>query len=401
MKLRYLLLALMIPVLVIFFIGCEDTDDADDDPVPPTVTSLSPTSAYTGEPVTITGSNFNPTLNMNLVELAGKTASVTESATPTSATETTLTFSVPSMSSTGEIIDAYVSVRNLESDLASDSLDLEVKPVFNVDSVAGLPKTKGGIAYDSEDKLYLRGQDPGDIYIVGPNGNERYFGNTVWGEGEMIVGPDDYLYAAVVWGTFGVMRLPLATGGDGVTYIPDTVIDNPFCLDFDEDQNLYVGTADGGFWRYNSDGTGTQLLSNRGWGSPTRLNGDYVYWYTRSDSGSNGLYRAMLPAATSNDTIADADIETILKTEDFSPSGLAVDGMGNVYLAVGWGNTMLTRITPNGTVEELLELPTENPNKLTFHGDLLVITQGNQGNEFWTYYLGDGYGEGATPRYMW
>jgi hypothetical protein len=397
MKLLFILV--LIPV-VFLFTYCEE-EDPEDVPVAPVVTSLSTASAYSGEPVTITGSDFNSVLNMNLVELAGKTATVTESATPSSVTETTLTFTVPTMSLSGETIDAYVSVRNLASDLASDSLELSVKPIFNVDSVEGLPKTKGGIAFDGEGKLYARGQDPGEIYIIGPNGNQRYWGQTTWGEGEMIVGPDDYLYAAVVWGTFGVMRIPLATGGDGVTYVPDTDIDNPFCLDFDADENLYVGTADGGFWRRNSDGSVIQILSDQGWGSPTRLNQGYVYWYTKSDSGNNGLYRAPLPDASTQDTIATSSIETILKTEAYTPSGLAVDSFGNVYLMDGWGATMLVRVTPSGTVEELIDLPTENPNKATFHGDTIVITQGNQGNQIWTYYLGEGYGDTATPRYRW
>ena len=399
MRMKQLFVLVLIPV-VFLFTYCEE-DDPEEVLEPPVVTSLTTTNAYSGEPVTITGSNFNPVLNMNLVEFAGKTTAVTESVTPSSGTETTLTIAVPTLSLSGEIIDAYVSVRNLALDLASDSLEMTVKPIFNVDSVSGLPKTKGGIAFDGDGKLYVRGQDPGHIYVLGPNGNQRYWGQTTWGEGEMIVGPDNYLYAAVVWGTFGVERISLDTEGDGVQYIPDTDIDNPFCLDFDADGNLYVGTADGGFWRRNSDGSVLQILSNQGWGAPTRLNGDYVYWYTRSDSGTNGLYRAPLPAATSNDTIATSDIETILKTEEFSPSGLAVDSFGNVYLAVGWEKTMLTRITPTGAVEELIELPTENPNKLTFHGDVLYITQGNQGNQVWSLYLGDGYGESATPRYMW
>jgi len=401
MKLRYLLLALIIPALVLFFTGCEETEDPEEEDVAPTITSLSSTSAYTGETVTISGSDFNPVLNMNLVELAGKTASVTESATPTAGDATSLTFTVPSMSATGEFVDSYVSVRNLETDLVSDSLELEVKPIFTVDSVSGLPKTKGGIAYDGDGKLYLRGQDPGEIYVVGPNGTSRYWGQTHWGEGEMIVGNDGYLYAAVVWGTYGVTRIALDVEGDYETYIPDTDIDNPFCLDFDADGNLYVGTANGGLWRWNSDQTATQILSDQAWGTPTRVNEGYAYWYTKNDSGNNGLYRAPLPDASTQDTIATADIETILKTEEFNPSGLGVDSFGNTYLMVGWGNNMLVRITPAGVVEELIELPTENPNKCTFHGDAIVITQGNQGNQYWTYYLGEGYGDTATPRYMW
>ncbi|MEA3288298.1 MAG: hypothetical protein U9Q77_13125, partial [Candidatus Marinimicrobia bacterium] len=385
MKKRYLFILVLLPV-VFLFTNCEE-DDPEEVIEPPMITSLSSTDAYTGEPVTITGENFNPVLNMNLVELAGKTVTVSESVTPSEGSETNLTFFVPGMSTSGATIDAYVSVRNLGNDLTSDSLEMIVKPIFDVDSVPALPKTKGGIAFDGEDKLYVRGQDPGEVYIIGPNGNQRYFGQTHWGEGEMVVGPDGYLYAAVVWGTYGVTRISLATEGDYETYIPDTDIDNPFCLDFDEDENLYVGTADGGFWRRNSDASVTQILSNQGWGAPTRINDGYVYWYTRSDSGRNGLYRAMLPDAATQDTITDASIETILLTEDYSPSGLAVDSFGNVYLAVGWGNKMLTRITPAGIAEELMELPTENPNKFTFHGDVLYITQGNQGNQIWTYYL--------------
>ncbi len=406
MRTKLLFILVLIP-FVFLFTYCEESDPEEVD-VAPVATSLSTSSAYSGESVDITGSDFNAALNMNLVELSGVTASVAESATPTAGSETSLTFTVPNMSTTGETIQSYVSVRNLASDLASDSLMLEVKPVFNVDSVEGLPKTKGGIVYDGDGNVYLRGQDPGEIFKIAPDGTETYFGQTTWGEGEMAIGPDGYLYAAVVWGTFGVMRVPVATGGDAETFIPDTEIDNPFCLDFDDAGNLYVGTADGGFWRWNSDDTATRLLADQGWGSPTRVNGDFVYWYVRSDSGSNGLYRAPLPDAASQDTIANGDFETILLTEDYSPSGLAVDSFGNVYLMDGWIDQddktapgMLVRITPAGVAEDLIELPTQNPNKATFHGDVIVIAQGNQGNQFWSYYLGEGYGDTATPRYQW
>ena len=65
---------------------------------------------------------------------------------------------------------------------------------------------------------------------------------------------------------------------------------------------------------------------------------------------------------------------------------------------VGWGNSTLTRVTPQGAVEEVWELPTENPNKAVWHDNKLYIAAGNQDSTVYVLHMGAEYGWGAVPQ---
>jgi len=388
-------------VLVMF--SCEDeTKDAEDTVVPtPIITSIDPAEGYPGEEATITGENFNATTSLNLIEIDTNDVSLA-SVTPSAGTTTSLTFTRPNVSGVGVSITANLRVRNVEDpdEKVSDSESITLLPIFDIITVAGLPKTKGGLAFDADGNLYARGQDPGEVYKITPEGEESYFGQTHWGEGEMHIGPDGYLYAAVVWGDYGIVRIP-PTGGDYETYMAaDVYVDSPFDFDWDSDGNMYIGTADGTIYRRSATTDEVSLLKPSGsWGSPMRLFGDDLYWYTKNDSGSNGLYKAPVPAV--GDTVTASSITQILASEDYNPSGLAIDGMGNVYLMVGWENSTLVRVTPQGAVEEVWELPTENPNKAVWHNNKLWIAAGNQDSSVYVLHLGSDYGTGAVPQNTW
>ena len=227
----------------------------------------------------------------------------------------------------------------------------------------------------------------------------------------MHFGADGYLYAAVVWGDYGIVRIPPG-GGDYETYMPDTYVNNPFDFDFDSDGNMYIGTADGTIYRRSANSDSVSLIKSYGkWGSSMRYYDGDLYWYTKNDTvasagGTNGLWKAPVPAE--GDTISPASSTQILSSDDYNPSGLAIDGMGNTYLMDGWIDADdttgtitqdLVRVTPTGTVESVYTLPTQNPNKAVWHDNKLYVAAGNQGNKVYVIYLGPDYSTGAVPQY--
>ena len=347
---------------------------------------------------------------MNLIELDSNGVSLA-SVTPTEGTVTSLKFIRPNVSGVGVSISANLKVRNVEDadEKVSDSVSIVLLPIFDIITVAGLPKTKGGLAFDADGNIYARGQDPAEVYKITPDGTESYFGQTHWGEGEMHFGADGYLYAAVVWGDYGIVRIP-PSGGDYEDYMPaDTDVNNPFDFDWDSDGNMYIGTADGTIYQRSANAdTATLIKSYGNWGSPMRYYDGDLYWWTKGDTaasagGSNGLWKAAVPAE--GDTISIASSTQILSNDDYTPSGLAIDGMGNTYLMDGWNadttvtTSELVRVTPTGTVENIYTLPTENPNKAVWHDNKLYVAAGNQGNQIYVIYLGPDYATGAVPQY--
>lgn len=384
--------------LVIF--SCEeDKEDSEPTVVPvPVITSVSPTDGYPGEEATITGTDFNAVAALNLIQIDTNDV-IIASITPSSGSATSLTFTRPNVSGVGETINATLKVKNVEDseEKVSEGIAINMLPVFDIIYFSGLPKTKGGLSFDADGNLYARGQDPAEVYMMTPDGQESYYGQTHWGEGEMHFGDDGYLYAAVVWGDYGIVRIPPG-GGDYETWMPDMYVNNPFDFDWDSNGNMYIGTADGTIYRRlaGTDNEVELLKSTGAWGTTMRLYNDDLYWYTKNDSGSNGLYKAPVPAV--GDTIDASSITQILASEDYNPSGLAIDGMGNVYLMVGWDNSTLVRVTPQGAVEEVWELPTENPNKAVWHDNKLYIAAGNQDSSVYVIHLGAEYGTGAVPQ---
>lgn len=411
MGIKNLKILFILALIGLLIFSCEDTKDDEDNELPlPVITSIEPVAGYPGEEVTVTGENFNPVAALNLLHLTEGTVTLA-TITPNTATETQLTFTRPAdVSGVGETINAMLAVQNLADtdEKISESVAIDILPIFDIIGVTGMinaydqPRTKGGIAFDAAGNMYVRGQDPGKITKITPDGTQTYFGETQWGEGEMMCDAS-YLYAAQVWGDDGTTwRIPL-TGGAAEEYISGADALYPFNLDFDDDGNFYIGSADGIIFRKSAaNGSITTLIDGLGWGAPMRVHDSDIYWYTRNDSANNGLWKAPIPA--DGDTIATGDVTQILSSQDYSPSGLAIDGLGDVYLMDGWVDKndyslpgMLVRVTPAGVVEEVFELPTQNPNFATWHDNKLYITAGALDSTVYVLHMGEERGSYASP----
>ena len=88
-------LRLLFPACVM--LSCSDSDD-EPNTIPPEVTSISPAEGPKATVVTITGTNFSPTISENEVTFNGKPVTVT------AATATQLTISVPPAAGSGTIV---------------------------------------------------------------------------------------------------------------------------------------------------------------------------------------------------------------------------------------------------------------------------------------------------------
>lgn len=63
---------------------------------------------------------------------------------------------------------------------------------------------------------------------------------------------------------------------------------------------------------------------------------------------------------------------------DATPDGLAVDSDGCLWLAM-WGGWQVRRLTPSGTLDAIVHVPTPNVTSIAFCGSTLAITTARQG----------------------
>ncbi|NQV13831.1 IPT/TIG domain-containing protein [bacterium] len=409
MELRHLFDIVLLAMLL-FLIDCEGIVDQGDEAVTvPVITNINPFAGYPGEELTITGSNFNPVFSLNQIELTDTSVFYLETVQPTSGDANSLTITRPNISGIDDTIHAWLSVRNLEDpeQKKSDSIAIDLLPIFDIITFDSLPKAKGGLAFDASGNLYVGGQDPGDIYKLTPAGEQTYFGHTQSGGGEMTIGPDGDLYMCNFWGELGTSRIP-ASGGNGEIFVTSDEAPQPFCLDWDSDENFYIGSAGGAIYRRLAiSGAIEKIFGDGSWGMPMRIYQNEIYWFNKGgEAGTNGLFKAAIPVV--NDTIPANSVITVLATDDYNPSGLAIDGTGNVYLMTGWVDYNdrslpgdLVRITPGGIVEVVYELPTQNPNKAAWYDNKIYMTAGELGNQVYVLHLGEEYGNGAVPAYGW
>lgn len=222
----------------------------------------------------------------------------------------------------------------------------------------------------------------GDILELGPDGAlsrhhvgsvaamirpRRGGGHVILGERGLLLADEDELWSAVhalpeVWGEDSVRMNEGGCDPAGLLYAGSMAYDQ----------------REGGakLYRFNLDGEPEVVLdavtvsNGLGW-SP---NGTLAY-YNDTPTGEISVF----------DWTADtglANRRTFAKiAAGGRPDGLTVDAQGGVWVAL-FGGSAVQRYTPNGKLDEVVELPTSQVTALTFAGedlDQLVITTSKQG----------------------
>ena len=318
------------------FYACKD-DAAEVPPVqeqlPPTITAINPQSGSQGTSVTIEGINFSTTPTANIVMFNGANAKVT------SATATRLVAEVPAKAGDGPVT-VKVGTKAATGP-AFDYVESLVVSTF-AGSTSGTTDGTGaaakftdpwGIARDANGNLYVAEDKGHRIRKITPAGVVTTFAGSVQGYEDgpgssakfnsptaLTVDAQGNIYVAESGGNrirkitpAGVVSTVAGTGvagfADGAA--ATAMFKTPSGIAVDADGNLYV-----------SDRDNTRIRKISTAGVVTTLAG----------SGAVGQADGLGAAAQFN-----------------APSGLAIDGDGNLYLT-DTDNHMIRKITPAGEV---------------------------------------------------
>jgi streptogramin lyase len=156
-----------------------------------------------------------------------------------------------------------------------------------------------------------------------------------------------------------------SAGGPAIT-VPITGLDGPTGLAFDSSGNLFV--TNNGSGTIQEFGTGGNTTFATGLSNPRGL----VF------SGGN-LYVANQSSGTISEFNSSGVGSTFVSGLS-TPNGLAVDSLGNIYVAEGGGSNIIDEISPLGVVTTFATAANglDNPNGLAFNaaGDLFVVNEG-------------------------
>lgn len=313
-------------VLVAIVSSCEKKVSPWQDPHPPgtpapELTQIEPDTAYGGEAVTITGSGFSEDQGKNFI-VFGKTVLF-----PETATESTLEFHLP-VTGGEDYTTVPVKVTIAPgSEYWSNELEFTYKPVLEV-LVTDAPFPLLGVGVDDEGNIYYSVAHEKVMKLTPDT-------TTVFAEGEYFVGdikigPNNQLYAACC-GKIVVYSL------DG-TKVDEIILPQPpKDFDWDENGNLYYLKQWASVYKYNEDGTSTEI-ENLGCPMELKVFGDYLY-VTNGDN--NEIVKYEITAEGVNRVEA-------IPTGGVKPRGIDFDIEGTMYYT-GWDDSNIHYIKEDGT----------------------------------------------------
>jgi sugar lactone lactonase YvrE len=156
---------------------------------------------------------------------------------------------------------------------------------------------------------------------------------------------------------------------------------------------MYVAGHRTGIFRITPQGDVSELDIDVGDAFSIAVFNNYVYW---TDSRNNRVGRAPITAdgVGATEIVYQDDDGTYMD----SPSGMAIDIEGNVYVvSKEWdGNRNLSRIRTDGTAEVITELPSDNNRCIAFYGKYVYVTTQWNGAVYKVY-----VGVEGAPPYAW
>ena len=311
-------------------------------PVAPlTLTSFSPTTGTAGTIVTLTGTNFSPTIASNTVKFNGTIATVS------AATATSLTVEVPAGATTGKIT---VQVGNQTATSADDFVYVVNAEKNTVATVAGngtLGFADGniadarfyqptGVAVDAAGNIYVADSENHRIRKITPGG----IVSTLAGSGTA--------GSAEGAGTAAQFNSPRAVAVDatGNVYVADGINNKIRKITPAGEVSTLAGSGAYGF----ADGDGANAKFYFPKGIAVDASGNL---YVADDI--NHRIRKITPTGTVT-TIAGStsgsDDGDGINAKFNSPRGVTLDAAGNIYVADA-ANHRIRKITPTGTVSTI------------------------------------------------
>jgi hypothetical protein len=354
MKYKFLTVIVGLPLLAwLILTACEapnqPTFTAENDPNPTglsaaTISAVNPDEAYLKDIITISGSGFNTTQELNLVAFGSKTAKIV------TATATELKVQAPNIS--GETVPVKVAIKG--SEFWSNEIDFMFK--LAVETLSEEINWAMGVEADDDGNVYVGSAADEMIYKISPDGSQSEFASLPM-KGAMGWGPDNHLYVCEM-DEGKIVRI----SPDGSTIEDYAEAEGAVDFDWASNGNMYiVQNWEGGISMFDGSAV-THVSEYEGELKSCRVFGEYLYVTAIWDG-------VILKFPITVDGLGDAEVVF----EGDSPVGLEFDSEGTMYYTLAWETSLYT-MKDDGSEEVLYEGELMTPMRyITFHNKFMYI----------------------------